>query len=152
MANVTTPTASTVVFTMKKAVNPEWFLDDELAVVSPIPAHAWARASADGPMLDFTVTANAARIYKYLSQESMALGTYASNPLWQVVDGPYRLTAFNRSTGAFTMKPDSSYNGPRAARFQRDLRFRLPHHPRGFQRTRHLERGQLQRRDRELTH
>jgi peptide/nickel transport system substrate-binding protein len=57
VASVTTPTTSTVVFTMKNAVNPEWFLDNELASVSPMPAHAWARASDGGPILDFTVAA-----------------------------------------------------------------------------------------------
>ncbi len=114
VASVTTPTTSTVVFTMKNAVNPEWFLDDELASVSPMPAHAWAKASDGGPILDFTVAANATEIYKYLSKESMSLGTYATNPLWQVVDGPYRLTAFNRSTSAFTMTPNPSYGGPHA--------------------------------------
>jgi peptide/nickel transport system substrate-binding protein len=114
VASVTTPTASTVVFAMKKPVNPEWFLEDELASVSPMPAHAWARASADGPILDFTVAANAAKIYEYLSKESMSLGTYATDPLWRVVDGPYRLTAFDRSTSAFTMTPNPSYGGPHA--------------------------------------
>ena len=115
VASVTTPTTSTVVFTMRKAVNPEWFLDNELGSVSPMPAHAWARASADGPILDFTVAVNATKIYKYLSKESMSLGTYATNPLWQVVDGPYRLTAFNRSTSAFMMAPNPWYGGPHAA-------------------------------------
>jgi len=115
VASVTTPTASTVVFTMKKPVNPEWFLDDELDAISPMPAHAWARASEGGPILDFTVAANAARIYKFLSKESMSLTTYATSPLWQVVDGPYRLTSFDGSTGAYTLTPNHSYGGPHAA-------------------------------------
>ena len=114
VASVTTPTPNTVVFTMKKAVNPEWFLDDELSTITPMPAHAWAKASDNGPVLDFTVAPNATRIYRYLARESMSLSTYTTNPLWQVVDGPYRLTSFN-STGAFTMAPNSSYGGPHAA-------------------------------------
>ena len=116
VANVTTPSASTVVFTMKKPVNPEWFLDDELSSLTPMPAHAWAKASANGPLLDFTVPANATKIYNYLSKASMSLASYATNPLWQVVDGPYRLTAFGSSTGAFTMSPNTSYGGPHAAK------------------------------------
>jgi peptide/nickel transport system substrate-binding protein len=116
VANVTTPTASTVVFTMKKAVNPEWFLEDELASVSPMPAHAWAKASGSGPILDFTVAANATRIYAYLSKESMSLRTYAANPLWQVVDGPYRLTSFDAGSGAYTLTPNPSYGGSHAAK------------------------------------
>ena len=116
VANVTTPTASTVVFTMKRAVNPSWFLDDELTDIVPMPAHAWAKASASGPLLNFTVPANATKIYNYLSKASASLSTYTSNPLWQVVDGPYKLTSFNSSTGAFTLTPNPSYGGPHAAK------------------------------------
>lgn len=116
VANVATPDASTVVFTMKRAVNPGWFLDDELSTLSSMPAHAWAKAAASGPLLDFTVPANATKIYNYLAKASMSLASYATNPLWQVVDGPYRLTSFDSSTGAFTMSPNSSYGGPRAAK------------------------------------
>jgi peptide/nickel transport system substrate-binding protein len=116
VANVATPSASTVVFTMKRAVKPGWFLDDELPTLSPMPAHAWAKAAAAGPLLDFTVPANATKIYNYLYKASMSLASYATNPLWQVVDGPYRLTSFEASTGAFTMSPNTSYGGPRAAK------------------------------------
>ncbi|HLX77315.1 MAG TPA: ABC transporter substrate-binding protein [Acidimicrobiales bacterium] len=37
--------------------------------------------------------------------------TYATNPLWQVVDGPWHLTSFNVS-GQLTMKPNPKYSGP----------------------------------------
>jgi peptide/nickel transport system substrate-binding protein len=80
-----------------------------------MPAHAWAKASASGPMLDFTVPANAKKIYDFLSKQAMSLNTYATNPLWQVVDGPYRLTSFDSSSGAFTLTPNTSYGGPHAA-------------------------------------
>jgi peptide/nickel transport system substrate-binding protein len=116
VASVTAPTASTVVFTMKKTVNPQWFLDDELSAITPMPSHAWAKASAGGPLLNFTVPANATAIYNYLSKASMSVTTYATNPLWKVVDGPYALTAFNNSTGAFTMTPNPGYGGPHAAK------------------------------------
>ena len=96
------------------AVNPGWFLDDELSTVIPMPSANWAKTSASGPTLDFTVPANATKIYNYLASESKSVNTYASNPLWQVVDGPYKLTAFNSSTGAFTMNPNAAYGGPHA--------------------------------------
>jgi peptide/nickel transport system substrate-binding protein len=114
VASVTAPNASTVVFTMKKAVNPGWFLDDELSGVNPMPAHAWAKASANGPLLDYTIPANAKKIYNFLAAASGQLNTYATNPLWKVVDGPYTLTAFDASSGAFTLTPNQSYGGPHA--------------------------------------
>jgi peptide/nickel transport system substrate-binding protein len=40
-----------------------------------------------------------------------ALGSYATNPLWQVVDGPWHLTAYT-TDGFVAMKPNPSYSGP----------------------------------------
>ena len=42
------------------------------------------------------------------------MSTYATNPLWQTVYGPYKLSAFNDTTGAFTMVPNTTYSGPHA--------------------------------------
>jgi len=121
VASVTTRGASTVVVTLDKAVNPGWFWDDELSLVVPMPSAAWARASANGPVLDFTVPANAMKIYNYLAAASKSLSTYATNPLWQTVDGPYRLTAFDANSGDFTLTPNTAYGGPHA-RTMSDLR------------------------------
>jgi peptide/nickel transport system substrate-binding protein len=112
VASVTTQGARTVVFTLVKAVNPGWFTEDELSQVVPMPSAVWAKASADGPVLDFTVPANAKKIYDHLAAESKSLSTYATNPLWQTVDGPYTLTAFDATSGAFTLTPNTAYGGP----------------------------------------
>jgi peptide/nickel transport system substrate-binding protein len=63
-----------------------------------------------------------AAVWTYLSQQSgyspanpkapnNSLETYATNPLWQVVDGPWHLSAFN-STGYAAFKPNPHYSGP----------------------------------------
>lgn len=114
VASVTTRGASTVVFTLDKAVNPGWFTEDELSQVVPMPSAVWAKASAGGPALDFTVPANATKIYDHLAAASKSLSTYVANPLWQTVDGPYTLTAFDAGTGAFTLTPNTAYGGPHA--------------------------------------
>ena len=80
------------------------------------PVHAWAKASANGPVLDPNNPANATKIYKFLAAQSKSVTTYATNPLWQVVDGPYKLTSFNNTTGAFTMSPNPKYSGPHASK------------------------------------
>ncbi len=116
VASASTPSANTIVFTMTKKVNPGWFWDDELSAIVPMPAQAWAKASASGPVLNFTSPANAKLIYNFLAKASGSVSTYASNPIWQVVDGPYHLTQFNSSTGAFTMQPNASYGGPHAGK------------------------------------
>ena len=115
VVSASTPNATTLVLNLNSAVNPLWMTDDELPI-QPMPAHAWARASANGPILDFTNPANAKKIYDFLATESKSVSTYASNPLWRVVDGPYKLTSFNSTTGAFTMVPNPSYGGPHSAK------------------------------------
>ncbi len=114
ITSMSTPNNTTLVINLNKSVNPTWFWENELGTVQPIPAHAWAKASASGPVLDFTNPANAKKIYDFLAAQSKSVTTYASNPLWQVVDGPYKLTSFNNTTGAFTMSPNDSYGGPHA--------------------------------------
>jgi peptide/nickel transport system substrate-binding protein len=112
VASVSAPNATTFVFNFKKAINPTWFELDQMASIQPMPSAVWAKASASGPTLDFTVPANATKIYNYLASQSKSLSSYASSPLWQTVDGPYKLTSFNSTTGAFTMVPNPSYGGP----------------------------------------
>jgi peptide/nickel transport system substrate-binding protein len=116
VVSASTPNASTLVINLNKPVNPRWFTADELYYVQPIPAHAWAKDSPNGPILNFTNPANAKKIYDFLAKESGSTGTYASNPLWQVVDGPYRLTAFNNTTGGYTWVPNPRYGGPHSAK------------------------------------
>jgi peptide/nickel transport system substrate-binding protein len=115
VVSASTPNATTLVLHLNKAVNPLWFTDDELCYIQPMPVHAWARASATGPVLDFTNPANAKKIYDFLAKESGSTGTYATNPLWQVVDGPYRLTSFDNTTGGYAMAPNPRYGGPHSA-------------------------------------
>jgi peptide/nickel transport system substrate-binding protein len=111
-----TPSSSTLVLNLNKKVNPLWMTADELQLIQPMPVHAWARDSTNGSILDFTNPANAKKIYDYLAKASGSTSTYATNPLWQVVDGPYKLTAFNNTTGAFTMVPNPAYGGPTSAK------------------------------------
>lgn len=111
LTSMTSPNAQTVVMNLKNSVNPTWFEDDILTFVTPMPAAQWAKTSANGSIVDFTNSSNAAKIYKFLSSQSKSLGTYSSNPLWRTVDGPYKLTNFNASSGAYTMVPNSAYGG-----------------------------------------
>lgn len=113
LTSMSTPDASTLVINMSKPVNPTW-LQEDILDISMMPAHAWAKASANGPTLDYTNPANAKKIWDFLNTQSKSVSTYATNPLWQVVYGPYKLTAFNATTGSFTMAPNPNYSGPHA--------------------------------------
>jgi peptide/nickel transport system substrate-binding protein len=113
ITSMSAPNATTLVVNMNKAVNPTWMEEDILGSVPIMPA-LWAKDSASGPALDYTQPANALKIFNYLTSQAKSVSTYATNPLWQTVDGPYKLSAFNDTTGAFTMVPNTGYSGPHA--------------------------------------
>ena len=112
LSSLSTPDQNTLVLNLTSAVNPGWFTLDELATLQPMPTHAWSKASANGPILDCGVPANAKKVYDYLSAASTATSTWATNPLWQLVDGPFRLTSYNHGSGSATLSANRSYSGP----------------------------------------
>ena len=114
ITSMSTPNAKTLVVNMKSAVNPTWMEQDILSAIMIMPAAEWAKDSASGPTLDFTNPANALKIFNYLTAQAKSVNTYATNPLWQTVYGPYKLTSFNATTGAFSFAPNPTYSGPHA--------------------------------------
>jgi peptide/nickel transport system substrate-binding protein len=102
-----------IVLHLTRAYNPAFFTNNEIGIgdLAPLPSTSWNEASAGGPHLDFTAAANAARIYEYLSKQGGKLSTFDSNPLWQDVDGPFRLTKFSTVNGAYTMVRNDRYGG-----------------------------------------
>jgi len=116
VTSISAPSATTVTMKLNKAVNPQWFFENMLGDIQPMPSQVWDVDAAGGkPITDWaTNPADATKIYNYLSGASKSVSTYASNPLWQTVDGPYKLSAFTASSGAFTMVPNKAYSGPGA--------------------------------------
>jgi len=102
----------TVQLNLTKAYNPNYYFYDQLLLITPLPSTAWNIDKAGGPAVDFTNLKNAEKIYTFLNAQSLKLSTYATNPLWQTVDGPFKLTQFNPSTDANTMAPNPAYTGP----------------------------------------
>jgi len=113
---VASPT--TLVLNLNKAYNQQWFLYNELAQVTPMP-EAWD-ATASGPSHCSTTVSDCAAVYKYLDAQSRNLAGYVSSPIWSIVDGPWKLSAFS-SDGNLTMVPNKSYSGsdkPKLSEFQ----------------------------------
>jgi peptide/nickel transport system substrate-binding protein len=104
---VVSPTELTM--TMDKSYNHNWFVYNELSQITPMP-EAWDR-TASGPSHCSTVPADCAAVYSYLNDQSKDMSTYATSPLWGVVDGPWKLTAFSPD-GHLTMVPNKLYSGP----------------------------------------
>ncbi len=116
LVSTSEPTAQTLVMNFSAPVNPAFFTEDYLGQgpLIPLPAQAWAKTSAAGPIVTnwSTDPAAATAIFNFLTAQSKDVSTYATNPLWQVVDGPYKISAFNTTTGAYTLVPNRSYSGP----------------------------------------
>ena len=55
-----------------------------------------------------------AAVYAFLTGKNEAgdLGTYATNPLWQIVDGPFHLTQYDATDNGATVAANKAYSGP----------------------------------------
>jgi len=99
-------------FTLNKSYSPAYFTDNELSQITPMPQQAWDRESATGAVGNYDeTTAGAKAVFNFLNSQSKDLATYATNPLWKVVDGPWKLTSYLTS-GRVVMKPNDTYSGP----------------------------------------
>jgi peptide/nickel transport system substrate-binding protein len=112
VTSVATPNSRTFVVNFNKGYNQNFIFLEELAVLQPLPAQAWAKTSLTGPIIAFNNLKNAAAIYKFLNAQSDKLSTYGSNPLWQVVDGPFKIKSFDPATDGNTLVANRAYTGP----------------------------------------
>src|SRR5262249_31141381 len=50
-------------------------------------------------------------VWNFLQGQGTKMSTFATNPLWKVVDGPWKLAAF-QSSGYYAWVPNKNYSGP----------------------------------------
>jgi peptide/nickel transport system substrate-binding protein len=117
LVSTSEPDPSTLVLHLSKPVNPSWFTENELGAGPPplpMPSFLWAKTSTSGAVIPPSGwnPPTMKKIFDFLTAQNKSVSTYATNPLWQVVDGPYKLSSFNPTSGAFTMVPNTSYGGP----------------------------------------
>jgi peptide/nickel transport system substrate-binding protein len=112
LVSVATPNPTTAVITLSKSFNPTFQYLDQLAGITPLPTNAWSKTSINGPIVNFRTLANAEAIFNFLNAESSKLSTYGSDPLWQVVDGPYKVKSFDPSTDGNVLVANPDYSGP----------------------------------------
>ncbi len=116
IVSISAPTSSQVKITFNVAFNHSYLLYNGLSQITPIPQQAWDKTSATSAVDSYdTTTAGAVAVYNYLNAQSTTLSTWDTNPLWQVVDGPFRLEpnhGFEPSTGYTVLLANSHYSGP----------------------------------------
>jgi len=101
-----------------KAYNTDWMLANELSLITPLPQHAWDKTSDSGAVGDDDTTpAGAVQVWNYLNTAAGDISSYATNPLWKVVDGPYTLSKFSTS-GNVTLTANSKYDGGEKAQIK----------------------------------
>ena len=96
VASVQTPDPHTIVLNLTQSYNPTFFTDDVLSEIPLLPQHAWDKTSATGKVGNYDeTTAGAKAVYAFLQKQGGDMATFATNPLWKVVDGPWKLSAFS---------------------------------------------------------
>ena len=128
-------TGDTVVINLDRTYSTTWFQYNELSQIDPM-AEAWdvtsltAAAGSGGcgavsktaGLPSKAVLADCVKVWTFDTDNNGAakhpqmagdLATYASNPLWAAgASGPWKLSAFDASTGQSTFVPNPTYSGP----------------------------------------
>jgi peptide/nickel transport system substrate-binding protein len=117
--NVTSATASgnTLTMQLNKAYSSTWYTYNQLAELTPMP-QSWdvtslsAKPGSGGCTTDSAADgwAKCKAVWAFLTAQSKQAATYATSPLWSVVDGPWKLSSFS-TTGNVTMVPNTKYSG-----------------------------------------
>jgi len=118
---------NTVTLQLDKGYSSYWFTYNQLAEITPMPA-AWdvtklgAAGGSGGCATDTAADkwAKCTAVYNFLVAQTKDTSTYASSPIWGVVDGPWKLSFFNTS-GNVTFVPNPKYSGsphPTLAQFK----------------------------------
>jgi peptide/nickel transport system substrate-binding protein len=111
----TTSGSRTVILHLSHPVNPAWFTSNQLQDAGgglyPLPSQDWNIDSSGGSHVTDWATnpADALKIYDYLHTEGEDLATFASNPLWKVVDGPFELEDFSATDSSYDLVPNRRY-------------------------------------------
>ena len=101
-----------ITFDLSQAYGSYFFTYNELSQITPLPQHVWDKESPGGPIGNYDETpAGAQKVFKFLDFYSMDISTYGSDPLWQVVDGPWKLKSMD-TAGDVSMVPNTAYGGP----------------------------------------
>ena len=107
-----------VTLQLKTGYSNIWFTYNQLAILFTMP-NAWdvtslgASPGSGGCLTDSAADgwAKCKAVYNFLTAQAKNTSTYATSPLWSVVDGPWKLSYFNID-GNYDFVPNKSYSGP----------------------------------------
>jgi peptide/nickel transport system substrate-binding protein len=112
VTKLTTPDSHTIVLTLDRSYNPAFYVDDELSYVPLLPQHVMDRTSLTGKVGNYDeTTAGAKTVWNFLQKQGTQEATFTTSPLWQVIDGPWRISTF-QSDGYYAWTQNKAYSGP----------------------------------------
>jgi peptide/nickel transport system substrate-binding protein len=108
---------ATLTLQLDKSYSSLWYTYNQLAELTPLPA-SWDVTSLSGAPGSGGCTTDSAAdgwakckaVYAFLTAQSKIANSYATSPLWSVVDGPWKLSSFS-TTGNVAMVPNTKYSG-----------------------------------------
>jgi peptide/nickel transport system substrate-binding protein len=118
MASYSATGPNQVTMQLKQAYSTIWFTYNQLAILFPFP-QAWDISAAGGAAGRGGGTTDSAAadswakckaVFTFLNAQNKDTASYGTNPLWQVVDGPFKLNAFNIN-GSYNFVPNKGYSG-----------------------------------------
>lgn len=115
VASDSAPSPTTFVLRMSVTYSRVYLLSTVLPQMRPIPQQSWDKTSANSPVGNYDESASGAKaVYRFMNGESLSTSTYDTNPLWQVVDGPWRIEPNKgfQVTGQVIFIPNQHYSGP----------------------------------------
>jgi peptide/nickel transport system substrate-binding protein len=106
-----------VTLQLNKAYSSLWYTYNQLSQITPMPM-AWdvtsltAKAGSGGCTTDSAADkwAKCKAVYNFLAAQAKATSTYATSPIWTVVNGPFKLQSFN-TDGNDSFVPNPKYSG-----------------------------------------
>jgi peptide/nickel transport system substrate-binding protein len=112
LASFTVTSPDTIVLHLTRLYASTWFTYNQLAEITPMPL-AWdvtSLGAKPGSGGCNTSVAKCAAVYNFLVAQSRDTSSYATSPIWGVVDGPWKLSAFSTS-GNDNFVPNKMYSG-----------------------------------------
>ncbi|WP_298337001.1 ABC transporter substrate-binding protein [Ferrimicrobium sp.] len=107
---------------LNHAHNPVWFTGNQLTWIYPLPVQTWDKTCPTCHVTNIASTpAGATKVIDFLYKESAQLSTYATNPLWKTIDGPWEITSYNPTNYHAAFRANPHYTGagkPRLAGYQ----------------------------------
>lgn len=111
--SISYPSPYQFVLHLDHAYSPTWFTDNQLTWIIPLPAQAWDKTCATCQIgAAATSPTGAKQVFTFLFKESKSLPTYATNPLWKTVDGPWVISSYDPATHEAAFVRNPAYSGP----------------------------------------